>query len=1191
MMNYQYNPYSSARAPNMYPMQNTQWHKNITHFTPSSAELNKKHYESYKDAFWLVDMQINQYQKTNIIVYFNDVSHLISREGELPLDVFQQKMAMINIQSNSDSYKQLVSGFKNLKTNMFQLIQFISIFSLFHKIPGFNNQEVVESEGYSSQKYQTQPIGSSNVNTNKDQNNTVNNNYKQQEQIPSTNSRLQRSENEQKGNNSAQKIVFKNRRKAFTQKDIDGYKEVFVDMNILINEEYNMSVSDYFRKKEKNKNGLITLATFKNFINSNYEIDFETDHSYDDMLIYLVEDELIEGEEVIKIDRLTEVIKYYTTGSKSEKDVNQSDTKPKQNDQPEKAKEENKQIPTQTQQKETKQIPPANKAETIIREFSQAINNNKCRFSLLFPSADIEYQNQTMSQKELENGFRKANYSLSTTELNTLMEYFDPKKKEKVDIQRFKEEIMKYSPTYFDQPFQTKPLSKTKPTFDVTSTSMYRTHLSANAIGSFNKIRNYFQNQNVNAETYFSKLKQENNSQITKQDFITCLNEIPDLNQDDKEEVFEIIDANKDNEVEYFEIVNAFDEKNMTNERFMNTKLTSNLVKQVSDIFDTLDNNKDDKISKEDFLKALKAVNGNSTMEDINKYLKDNNKEASANIDKTTFMDVMEKITSEKLIIQDEEKEYVVGLFRQIDVDKTGYLTPKQLKYVLKEKLKTKLSDEEIDKMISASNLHNDEFIDIDQFVQFLYEEVCKTEDDNLQRTVMNIKFNKQLNPRTFISVYNGLPKNFIPSFIREQHKLLKLLPSSMLIPKRDITGTLYEDIEPVQQQNNQTVNTSGKNYLAPKESRINAKIFLGTATGVSSPHEGLFTNPDNKLKIICRTLKIVLYNQNTKQFISNALSIDATYNKDYQDRWYFEDDSKKFNNNIIIRYNGTEIQNVVVVFEFVIVIQRDNVTTETSCGWTSIPIGELYKTQEIKKPIQGGSPMKPEDINPTDIRTKRQGWGKFSSIFSSEVKSLLPIKIKTFKDLNSNDKLLINYLPLNCLVHRAAMQMVCIYRKILGEHILNHQDYSVKKIKNEDYIINNFCKIADCPDAYRIMVELWNEVVIEGGTSTDRKNDEYLKEHFRVFVNRIYSVLFAETFQYDELDPTKVALGDISLMEARNNLINSVIRNDKDQKLNKLNYKPVETFSNFKPFSIDEIKGEKINLVNKLDEIKPNIN
>ena len=151
MMNYQYNPYSSARAPNMYPMQNTQWHKNITHFTPSSAELNKKHYESYKDAFWLVDMQINQYQKTNIIVYFNDVSHLISREGELPLDVFKQKMAMISIQSNSDSYKQLVSGFKNPKTNMFQLIQFISIFSLFHKIPGFNNQEVVESEGYSSQ--------------------------------------------------------------------------------------------------------------------------------------------------------------------------------------------------------------------------------------------------------------------------------------------------------------------------------------------------------------------------------------------------------------------------------------------------------------------------------------------------------------------------------------------------------------------------------------------------------------------------------------------------------------------------------------------------------------------------------------------------------------------------------------------------------------------------------------------------------------------------------------------------------------------------------------------------------------------------------------------------------------------------------------------------------------------------------
>ena len=82
--------------------------------------------------------------------------------------------------------------------------------------------------------------------------------------------------------------------------------------------------------------------------------------------------------------------------------------------------------------------------------------------------------------------------------------------------------------------------------------------------------------------------------------------------------------------------------------------------------------------------------------------------------------------------------------------------------------------------------------------------------------------------------------------------------------------------------------------------------------------------------------------------------------------------------------------------------------------------------------------------------------------------------------------------------------------------------------------------------------------------------------------------MIYAEKFKYDELDPTKVPVGDIHLMEARNNLINSVIRYDKNNKINKLNYGPVENMTSFKPFSIDEMKGEKISLVQKLDEMIP---
>ena len=170
-------------------------------------------------------------------------------------------------------------------------------------------------------------------------------------------------------------------------------------------------------------------------------------------------------------------------------------------------------------------------------------------------------------------------------------------------------------------------------------------------------------------------------------------------------------------------------------------------------------------------------------------------------------------------------------------------------------------------------------------------------------------------------------------------------------------------------------------------------------------------------------------------------------------------------------------------------------------------------------------------------------------------------------------------------------MQLIYIYRKIIGDYILNHQDYSFKVIKNDPYIMNSFCKIADCPDAFRIMTELWNEIVIEGATSAERKSEEYLTNNFKTFVNRIYSVIFADQFKYDELDPTKVPVGDIKLLEARNNLINSVIRYDKNAKVNKLNYGPVENLTSFKPFSIDEMKGEKISLVEKLDEMIPVLN
>ena len=47
-------------------------------------------------------------------------------------------------------------------------------------------------------------------------------------------------------------------------------------------------------------------------------------------------------------------------------------------------------------------------------------------------------------------------------------------------------------------------------------------------------------------------------------------------------------------------------------------------------------------------------------------------------------------------------------------------------------------------------------------------------------------------------------------------------------------------------------------------------------------------------------------------------------------------------------------------------------------------------------------------------------------------------------------------------IAHWGRNEMISLYRKIAGEFILNHKDYSLKVNKNNEPIVNSFCKMAD---------------------------------------------------------------------------------------------------------------------------------
>ena len=211
------------------------------------------------------------------------------------------------------------------------------------------------------------------------------------------------------------------------------------------------------------------------------------------------------------------------------------------------------------------------------------------------------------------------------------------------------------------------------------------------------------------------------------------------------------------------------------------------------------------------------------------------------------------------------------------------------------------------------------------------------------------------------------------------------------------------------------------------------------------------------------------------------------------------------------------------------------------------------------------------------------------SSKFSGDDKSELKIKIKPFKELNSDDKKVIDFLPQTIVCHRSGLNLIALFRKVIGEYFLNLRGYGSKVLDCNIDIINSFGKICDCPDSFKKFVELWKELIIDGETSSNRKNEVFLKNKFIMFNNRIYTVLFCEKFKYNSNDPTKIET-DPKIIEERANLITSALKYDKSGNINKVNYEQVISNSIYKPFSVSEISGTKLNFGGKIEDIAPYI-
>ena len=1237
---------------------NSDWVKNIKNYTEGSKELYRKNYESFKNVFKGIHEKLLRYNMKDLTTYFVESRKDISPEGDIEFETFKELMHNIGV-SYTVQFDTLLSMFKNNKRKpavYIKLADFISIYILFldddEKPNDVKFEEEKKLEG-------TEAVPDSNVQY------VFRNAHRKftQEDIDyiSEYSAGIYGIITQELHDSVEHFFKKKDKRNEGYIYLDEFKDILkYDLEIDINDDPNLQLFFDFVAEDNMVQGsdIVKIKKIINIILHYSGKEDELNHQNEQNNINkpntITNNISITNHENAVTFQEEKPLKGTNNPNLNENERNQNiiDNRIESNHVP----KENEEINTNTNINPNPIKPEDNIApktelintdintssisfDQIMQEFAHYLNNKRIRFNDIFPSIHLDkiINNQTIDAKTLKIGFNKSGFDLTEQEYSVIMTHFDPINKNIVSVEDFKHEIAKYVPKYFSQSYQKinrgeieSKLSKK----NLTSTkAVGKKSTNIPLLNGMNKIQSFLNRNKISPENFFygefCKKKQNNpDMQVTEElwrstfiprDYIKS-ELIPYLTINEVTAIYKAIDTRFMNNITLGEIIRYFNRYLKINESPINindeTTLNEVIKNELKLLFDNFDIDKNNTITFDNFLKCLKSVNHKATKKMAIDILAEQTKKNPSNVDRDTFNEILYNYIKKSLFIQKEEKDFLMNLFREADIDKNGFLSRSQVKYLMRNKINCNLTDIELDEILNKVDTEQVDEVDIRDFVSLLdninstpnnFSNTINTmsnEEDIEAVPIMNLNLNlnmhRKIRPKDFISLYDGLPLSFIPSFIREEQQKNNLLPSSCLKPltKDDI---LYEDIFPIETliYGKGARNNPGAqpykvlNQFVPA---INCKIYFDDyATGVSSPDETLFETPNSQFKVVGRLLKVCLFNNKYKVFVGNAVCIDCMYKKEYQDRWYFEDDDSKYNNNIIIRYNGNDINDIDVVFEFVLVIQKRVeqmlYTVETSCGWCKIPLTFLQISRKEKLKITGGSPIGESDINEVDIRKKRIGFiPKLATLFEGQIKSECPIKVKAFNDLSNEEKKNINYLPSLIVCHAAAIQMISIYRLKLGEYILNHKNYLLKSIKDEYDLANMFCKIADVPDAFRVMNEVWKEIVIGGANSSQLSSKEYLYRNFEIFVRKINSVLHSVKFKYNPLDPSELPRGDIKLMQDRDILLNSALRSDQDKKFNKLDYK-MEDYS-FKPFTMDEINGQKGNsILDKIDEIVTLIN
>ena len=145
------------------------------------------------------------------------------------------------------------------------------------------------------------------------------------------------------------------------------------------------------------------------------------------------------------------------------------------------------------------------------------------------------------------------------------------------------------------------------------------------------------------------------------------------------------------------------------------SNLSDDQIFEFKEAFQIFDKDGDGSITTNELGNVMRAFGQNPSEEEINLMIKEVDKDKNGTIDFREFLGLMAK----ELEDENDNNENFLEIFRLIDEDKNGRLSPSELRYRMLRCGK-KISKGQIDDMIKEADVDDDGFIDYNEFAKIL---------------------------------------------------------------------------------------------------------------------------------------------------------------------------------------------------------------------------------------------------------------------------------------------------------------------------------------------------------------------------------------------------------------------------------------------------------------------------------------